>query len=70
MEAHWMQTRFGAVQVRVYRLHEGWWPVPVGPHRLPLVPVLAGPLPKSVDEAVRRMSQAVDRLDDVAAALT
>ena len=62
METHRITTRFGPADVRVYRLHEGWWPVLVGRHHVPSEPALDGPLPQSVDDAVTRMAQAVDRL--------
>ena len=62
METHRITTRFGTVDVRVYRLREGWWPVLVGRHDVPREPSLEGPLPRSVDHAVTWMAQAVDRL--------
>ena len=62
METHRITTRFGPVDVRVYRLRDGWWPVLVGRHEVPAAPSLEGPLPRSVDHAVSRMAQAVDRL--------
>ena len=63
METHRIATRFGPVDVRVYRLREGWWPVPVGPHDLPSAPVLADArLPQTVKDAVRRMAELIDAL--------
>lgn len=64
METHLVETRFGLVEVRLYRLHEGWWPVLVrGGRLLPGVPVLHGPMARSVREAVAQMAVAIDRLE-------
>ena len=63
METHRIATRYGPVDVRVYRLREGWWPVPVGQHDLPSAPVLIdGRLPQTVQDAVRRMAELIDAL--------
>ena len=62
METHRIMTRFGPADVRVYRLHEGWWPVLVARRGVPREPSLEGPLPLSVHEAVAWMARAVDRL--------
>lgn len=63
METHRITTRFGPVDVRVYRLREGWWPVPVGRHDLPAAPVLDDArLPQTVQDAVRRMAELIDAL--------
>jgi hypothetical protein len=67
METRRIVTRFGPADVRVYRLHEGWWPVLVGRHGVPREPSMEGPLARSVDGAVARMVQAVDRLPEPAA---
>ncbi len=64
METHLVETRFGLVEVRLYRLREGWWPVLVrGRRLLPSEPVLHGPMARSVREAVAQMAVAVDRLE-------
>lgn len=63
METHRIETRFGPVDVRVYRLVEGWWPVPIGRHALPAEPVLAdASMPQTVAGALRLMADAIDRL--------
>ena len=63
METHRIATRYGPVDVRVYRLREGWWPVPVGRHDLPSQPVLADArLPQTLQDAVRRMAELIDAL--------
>ncbi len=67
METHLVETRFGLVEVRLYRLREGWWPVLVrGWRQLPAEPVLRGPMARSVREAVAQMAVAVDRLEGAA----
>jgi hypothetical protein len=64
METHLVETRFGLVEVRLYRLHEGWWPVLVrGGQLLPSAPVLRGPMAGSVREAVAQMVVAIERLE-------
>ena len=64
METHLVETRFGLVEVRLYRLREGWWPVLVrGRPHLPSEPVLRGPMARSVREAVAQMAVAIDRLE-------
>ena len=64
METHHVETRFGPVVIRVYRLEDGWWPVPVGGlHRLPAQPLTdARLLSRSVEEAVQRMVEAINGL--------
>lgn len=63
METHLVETRFGLVEVRVYRLREGWWPVLLrGEHLLPGTPTLGGPMARSVLEALAQMAVAIDRL--------
>ena len=66
METHQLDSPFGRVAVRVYRLRAGWWPVLAGRHRLPAVPELDGPVPRSVDEALARMAVAIEDLHAVA----
>ena len=67
METHLVETRFGLVEVRLYRLKEGWWPVLVrGRRQLPGEPALRGPMARSVREAVAQMAVAVDRLEGAA----
>ena len=64
METHLVETRFGLVEVRLYRLREGWWPVLVrGRRQLPSEPVLRGPMARSVREAVAQMAVGIDRLE-------
>ena len=64
METHLVETRFGLVEVRLYRLREGWWPVLLrGRQHLPSAPVLRGPMAGSVREAVAQMAVAIDRLE-------
>ena len=64
METHLIETRFGLVEVRLYRLREGWWPVLMrGGRLLPSAPVLGGPMARSVREAVAQMAVAIDRLE-------
>jgi hypothetical protein len=64
METHLVETRFGLVEVRLYRLRQGWWPVLVrGRHLLPGEPSVRGPMARSVREAVAQMAVAVDRLE-------
>ena len=62
METHRIHTTVGPVDVRVYRLREGWWPVALGGVReLFVYPVIDGDLlPQSVDAAVQRMAEAID----------
>ena len=64
METHHVQTRFGPVVIRVYRLREGWWPVAVGGLRqLPAQPTIEDPqLSQSVEVAVQRMVEVIDSL--------
>ena len=62
METHRISTKFGLADIRVHRLHTGWWPVLVGRHDVPRPPSIRGPLPQSVDEAVARMAQAIEHL--------
>ena len=64
MEQHRVQTKFGPIDVRVYRLKYGWWPVALGGReRLPADPVIEGhALPESVDAALRRFVEAIDAL--------
>ena len=67
METHLVETRFGLVVVRVYRLRQGWWPVLLqGRRLLPAAPVPRGPMAGSVREAVAQMAVAVDRLESAA----
>jgi hypothetical protein len=64
METHLVETRFGLVEVRVYRLKEGWWPVLMrGRQLLPDEPVVGAPMAGSVREAVAQMAVAVNRLE-------
>jgi hypothetical protein len=60
-----LETKYGPVDVRLYRLHEGWWPVAMrGRGELPAEPVVEGdPLPKSEDEALQRLAEAIDAMD-------
>ena len=64
MEQHRIETRFGPVDVRVYRLREGWWPIVLGGReRLPAEPVVAGrALPTSVGAALRGLQAAIDAM--------
>ena len=74
METHRIHTTVGPVDVRVYRLREGWWPVALGGVReLFAYPVIDGDLlPQSVDAAVQCMREAIDGMasDDRAGALS
>jgi hypothetical protein len=64
METHLVETRFGLMEVRLYRLREGWWPVLLrGGRLLPSAPVLRGPMAQSIREAVAQMAVAIDRLE-------
>ena len=62
METHRIETRLGPVDVRVYRLREGWWPVALGGVCEPFAyPVVDGDvLPQTVDAAVQSMREAID----------
>lgn len=64
MEQHRIQTKFGPVDVRLYRLREGWWPVLfAGRERLPVDPSMVGEeLPKSADAAVRRVAEVIEAM--------
>ena len=64
VEQHRIETRFGPVDVRVYRLRAGWWPVALaGRHRLPADPSLGGEeLPRSAELAVRRLAEVIDAM--------
>ena len=64
MEQHRIQTKFGPVDVRLYRLRDGWWPVPfAGRERLPLDPSIVGEeLPKSAEAAVRRLAEVIEAM--------
>ena len=64
MEQHRIQTKFGPIDVRVYRLKYGWWPVALGGReQLPADPVIKGhALPTSVDAALQRFAEAIDAL--------
>lgn len=64
MEQHRIETRFGPVDVRVYRLRDGWWPIVLGGReRLPAEPVVADRvLPDSVSAALRSLRAAIDAM--------
>jgi hypothetical protein len=62
VEQHRIETKFGPVDVRVYRMRQGWWPVAMGGRaQLPRYPVIEGQvLPASVDAALQRLTEVID----------
>jgi hypothetical protein len=64
VELHRIETRFGPVDVRVYRLREGWWPVALGGRdQLPAYPVVEdAALPRSAEDAVHRLASVIDAM--------
>jgi hypothetical protein len=64
VEAHRVETPFGPVDVRLYRLREGWLPVAMrGRDQLPAEPVIDDPLPQSEDAALQHLAQAIDAMN-------
>jgi hypothetical protein len=64
VEQHRIDTKFGPVDVRIYRLRQGWWPVAIaGRAELPREPLITGHvLPESVDVALQRLAAVIDAM--------
>ena len=63
VSTHTIDTKFGRVAVKVHQRDRGWLALLTGRHLVPAPPPLEDRIAETEDEAVRRIADAIDRLE-------